>query len=76
MGAAGHYLLGVVARRSERRDLAQFHFSAALAADPFLWVAYEELCGLGATDEAAALLNGAYSGLVASAASAEAHGGG
>ncbi|ONK74855.1 uncharacterized protein A4U43_C03F10820 [Asparagus officinalis] len=51
-GAAGHYLLGLVYRYTGRRSNAIDHFMQALALDPLLWAAYEELCILGAAEEA------------------------
>ncbi|XP_058101665.1 cell division cycle protein 27 homolog B isoform X2 [Magnolia sinica] len=51
-GAAGHYLLGLIYRYTDRRESAVDHFMQALSIDPFLWVAYEELCILGAAEEA------------------------
>ncbi|XP_078161515.1 CDC27 family protein isoform X2 [Carex rostrata] len=51
-GAAGHYLLGLVYRYTGRKKAAIEHFTQALTADPLLWVAYEELCALGAAKEA------------------------
>ncbi|PIA42766.1 hypothetical protein AQUCO_02000310v1 [Aquilegia coerulea] len=51
-GAAGHYLLGLVYRYTDRRKSAVDHFKQALLIDPLLWAAYEELCTLGAADEA------------------------
>ncbi|KAK3246551.1 Cell division cycle protein 27 [Cymbomonas tetramitiformis] len=56
-GAAGHYLLGLICKQSERRSAAVNHFTQALTLDPFLWSAYEELCLLGADEEAATLLH-------------------
>ncbi|KAM0942496.1 putative tetratricopeptide-like helical domain superfamily [Dioscorea sansibarensis] len=47
-GAAGHYLLGLIYRYTSRRSSAVYHFTQALAIDPLLWAAYEELCILGA----------------------------
>lgn len=47
-GAAGYYLLGRVCRLSNRQKQAAQFFAAALALDPLLWCAYEELCILGA----------------------------
>ena len=47
-GAAGYYLLGRVCRLSNRAKQAVQYFAAALALDPLLWCAYEELCILGA----------------------------
>ncbi len=58
-GAAGHYLLGLVCRKTNRSAPAIAHFRTALAADPFCWSAFEELCALGDDKEAAALLNDA-----------------
>lgn len=51
-GGAGLYLLGLICRRTDRRQSAIQHLSAALSLDPFLWCAYEELCQLGAEEEA------------------------
>ncbi|KAK9099059.1 hypothetical protein Syun_026104 [Stephania yunnanensis] len=51
-GAAGHYLLGLIYRYTDRRKSAVDHFKQALSIDPLLWTAYEELCILGAADEA------------------------
>ncbi|XP_077210505.1 cell division cycle protein 27 homolog B-like [Tasmannia lanceolata] len=51
-GAAGHYLLGLIYRYTDRRKSAVDHFMQALSIDPFLWAAYEELCILGAAEEA------------------------
>ncbi|KAJ6832678.1 cell division cycle protein 27-like protein B [Iris pallida] len=51
-GAAGHYLLGLVYRYMGRRSGAVDHFMQALAIDPLLWAAYEELCILGSAEEA------------------------
>ncbi|KAF6161640.1 hypothetical protein GIB67_017278 [Kingdonia uniflora] len=51
-GAAGHYLLGLIYRYTDRRRNAVDHFKQALLLDPLLWVAYEELCMLGVADEA------------------------
>ena len=47
-GAAGYYLLGRICRLSNRQKQAVQYFAAALALDPLLWCAYEELCILGA----------------------------
>lgn len=51
-GAAGHYLLGLIYRYTDRRQSAVHHFNQALSMDPLLWAAYEELCILGAAVEA------------------------
>ncbi|EXB59785.1 Cell division cycle protein 27-B-like protein [Morus notabilis] len=51
-GAAGHYLLGLIYRYTDRRKSAAHHFKEALSIDPLMWAAYEELCLLGAADEA------------------------
>ncbi|KAI8534977.1 hypothetical protein RHMOL_Rhmol10G0139100 [Rhododendron molle] len=51
-GAAGHYLLGLIYRYTDRRKSAVHHFKQALSIDPLLWAAYEELCLLGAAEEA------------------------
>ena len=47
-GAAGHLLLGRIARLTNRRNDAAAHFNAALERDPLMWQAFEELCHLGA----------------------------
>lgn len=51
--AGSYYLLGVICKASDRRQAAIGHYTQALSLDPFLWSAYEELCSLGAEDEAA-----------------------
>ncbi|XXG87356.1 hypothetical protein AAC387_Pa11g2066 [Persea americana] len=51
-GAAGHYLLGLIYRYTDRRKSAVDHLMQALSIDPFLWDAYKELCILGAAEEA------------------------
>ncbi|OWZ21658.1 Anaphase-promoting complex subunit [Phytophthora megakarya] len=51
-GAAGLYLLGRVCRRGNRRQQAVNCFVKSLEMDPFMWSAYEELCELGANQEA------------------------
>ncbi|KAK3433166.1 hypothetical protein EUGRSUZ_D00685 [Eucalyptus grandis] len=45
-GAAGHYLLGLIYRYTDRKRGAVHHFKQALSIDPLLWSAYEELCAL------------------------------
>ncbi|CBI28012.3 hypothetical protein VitviT2T_016470 [Vitis vinifera] len=54
-GAAGHYLLGLIYRYTDRKKSAVHHFKQALSLDPLLWAAYEELCLLGAAEEATAV---------------------
>lgn len=54
-GAAGHYLLGLIYRYTDRRKSAVHHFKQALIIDPLMWAAYEELCVLGAAEEATAV---------------------
>ncbi|MCO5564648.1 hypothetical protein L7F22_018314 [Adiantum nelumboides] len=54
-GAAGCYLLGLICRQTDRRQAAITHYTQALTLDLFFWSAYEDLCILGAEDEAAAL---------------------
>ncbi|XP_051147998.1 cell division cycle protein 27 homolog B isoform X2 [Andrographis paniculata] len=56
-GAAGHYLLGLVYRYTDRRQRAINHFNQALSLDPLLWAAYEELCILGAAEEASSVFD-------------------
>mmetsp|Transcript_7008 Transcript_7008/g.25848 ORF Transcript_7008/g.25848 Transcript_7008/m.25848 type:complete len:818 (-) Transcript_7008:193-2646(-) len=55
-GAAGYFLLGMICKRTDRRTAAVKHFCTALNLDPFLWSAFEELCVLGADEEAGAFL--------------------
>ncbi|XP_057436249.1 cell division cycle protein 27 homolog B isoform X2 [Lotus japonicus] len=54
-GAAGHHLLGLIYRYTDRRRSAIHHFKQALLVDPLMWAAYEELCILGAAEEATAV---------------------
>ncbi|CAI7739091.1 unnamed protein product [Closterium sp. NIES-54] len=56
-GAAGLYLLGLICKATNRRQVAIRHFTSALALDPFFWSAYEELCILGAEAEASQAFN-------------------
>ncbi|XP_022880290.1 cell division cycle protein 27 homolog B-like isoform X1 [Olea europaea var. sylvestris] len=56
-GAAGHYLLGLIYRYTDRRQNAIHHFNQALSMDPLLWAAYEELCILGAAEEATSIFS-------------------
>ncbi|KAK4339562.1 hypothetical protein RND71_041024 [Anisodus tanguticus] len=51
-GAAGHYLLGLIYRYTDRRNSSIQHFNQALLLDPLLWAAYEELCILLASTDA------------------------
>ncbi|CAI9102462.1 OLC1v1000740C1 [Oldenlandia corymbosa var. corymbosa] len=60
-GAAGHYLLGLIYRYTDRRKCAIQHFTQALSLDPLLWAAYEELCILGAAEEATKVFGDAAS---------------
>ncbi|XP_044472496.1 cell division cycle protein 27 homolog B-like isoform X2 [Mangifera indica] len=60
-GAAGHYLLGLIYRYTDRRKSAIHHFKQALSLDPLMWAAYEELCKLGAAEEATAVFGEAAS---------------
>ncbi|GAU14085.1 hypothetical protein TSUD_169100 [Trifolium subterraneum] len=53
-GSAGHYLLGLIYRYTDRKKSAVQHFKQALSMDPLMWAAYEELCILGAAEEATA----------------------
>jgi hypothetical protein len=46
-GGYGHFLLGRIARLTNRGDLAAAHFEKCLVLNPMLWSAYEELCSLG-----------------------------
>nr|XP_023877762.1 cell division cycle protein 27 homolog B [Quercus suber] len=57
-GAAGHYLLGLIYRYTDRRKSAVHHFKQALSIDPLMWAAYEELCVLGAAAEEATAVFG------------------
>ncbi|KAL2618257.1 hypothetical protein AAZV13_08G235000 [Glycine max] len=54
-GAAGHYLLGLIYRYTDRRKSAIHNFKQALSMDPLMWAAYEELCILGAAEDATAV---------------------
>ncbi|KAL1834007.1 hypothetical protein ACET3Z_003658 [Daucus carota] len=54
-GAAGHYLIGLIYRYTDRRRSAVHHFKQALSVDPLFWAAYEELCVLGAAEEGNAI---------------------
>ncbi|XP_074278410.1 cell division cycle protein 27 homolog B isoform X2 [Silene latifolia] len=54
-GAAGHYLLGLIYRYTDRGKIAVHHFNQALSIDPLFWSAYEELCVLGCAEEAASI---------------------
>ncbi|CAM8977687.1 unnamed protein product [Rhodiola kirilowii] len=56
-GAAGHYLLGLIYRYTDRRRNAVHHFKQALLIDPLLWAAYEELCSLGAAEGASTVFS-------------------
>ncbi len=47
-GAAGFFQLGRIARLLNRPAEAAGYYAEALALDPLLWQAYEELCSLGA----------------------------
>ncbi|CAL5186105.1 unnamed protein product [Lathyrus oleraceus] len=60
-GAPGHYLLGQVYRYTDRRKNAINHFKQALSMDPLMWAAYEELCILGAAEEATVVFGEAAS---------------
>jgi len=60
LGAAELHLLGLICRQTDRREMAVVHFCEALTLDPFLWSAYEELCGLGAEEQAAACMDSAH----------------
>ncbi|KAL8113227.1 hypothetical protein AgCh_020520 [Apium graveolens] len=60
-GAAGHYLLGLIYRYTDRRRNAVHHFNQALSIDPLFWAAYEELCILGAAKEGTAVFGEAAS---------------
>uniref|UniRef100_A0A7N0U2G3 Uncharacterized protein n=1 Tax=Kalanchoe fedtschenkoi TaxID=63787 RepID=A0A7N0U2G3_KALFE len=56
-GAAGHYLLGLIYRYTDRRRNAVHHLKQALLMDPLLWTAYEELCSLGAAEGASTVFS-------------------
>ncbi|KAH8505221.1 hypothetical protein Peur_045335 [Populus x canadensis] len=56
-GAPGHFLLGLIYRYTDRRKSAIHHFKQALSIDPLFWAAYEQLCILGAAEEAAAVFD-------------------
>jgi hypothetical protein len=46
-GAAGVYLLGMIAKSVGKKPEAIAYLQAALASDPYLWSAFEALCSLG-----------------------------
>lgn len=46
-GAAGVYLLGMIAKAVGKQTEAVSYLQAALASDPYLWCAFEALCSLG-----------------------------
>ncbi|XP_073221420.1 cell division cycle protein 27 homolog B-like isoform X2 [Cicer arietinum] len=50
-----------VQRYTDRRKSAIHHFKQALSMDPLMWAAYEELCILGAAEEATAVFGEAAS---------------
>eukprot|EP00249_Psilotum_nudum_P000982 c13222_g1_i1 orf=51-2417(+) len=54
-GAAGYFILGLICRYTDRRQAAIGHFTQALTLDPFSWSAYEQLCFLGAEEDASLL---------------------
>ncbi|CAM6127393.1 unnamed protein product [Calypogeia fissa] len=54
-GAGGYYMLGLICRLTDRKQAAIGYYTQALTLDPFLWSAYEDLCLLGAEDDAAEL---------------------
>ncbi|XP_065868198.1 cell division cycle protein 27 homolog B isoform X2 [Euphorbia lathyris] len=56
-GASGHYLLGLIYRYTDRKENSVKHLKKALSIDPLFWTAYEELCMLGAAEEAAAVFS-------------------
>ncbi|GAB4858266.1 Cell division cycle protein 27 B, variant 2 [Ancistrocladus abbreviatus] len=56
-GAAGHYLLGLIYRYTDRRKSAIRHFRQALSLDALFWAAYEELCMLGSAEDAAVVFS-------------------
>ena len=47
-GAYGHFLLGRIAKLSNRHEKAVSHFERCLLLNPMMWSAFEELCSLGA----------------------------
>ena len=57
LGAAGHFLFGLVCKRSGHPMKAIDHFHRSLALDPLQWQAYEELCQLGADEQVLSLLD-------------------
>lgn len=46
-GAYGQFLLGRIAKLSNRHDKAVAHFEQCLLLNPMMWSAFEELCALG-----------------------------
>lgn len=66
-GAAGLLLLGQLCRATDRRKDAVGYLQRALRLDPFLWTAYEELCAMGADEEAREVYAGAAAAAAAGA---------
>jgi anaphase-promoting complex subunit 3 len=69
-GAAGHYLLGRIYQLSNRHSVAITHYATAVQLDPMMWAAYEELCALGADQEAQQYVGAAAGGAGPAAAPA------
>lgn len=51
LGAVEYYLVGKIHRLTSRPDTARQYLARALEIDPFSWLAFEELCRLGANEE-------------------------
>ncbi|GMH34358.1 hypothetical protein BSKO_02192 [Bryopsis sp. KO-2023] len=51
LGPVENYLVGRIHRLTSRPESAKEYCARALELDPFLWVAFEELCRLGASGE-------------------------
>ncbi|KAK9797012.1 hypothetical protein WJX73_004710 [Symbiochloris irregularis] len=69
-GAAGLYLLARICRMTDRIPHAVQYLCRALSQDPFLWCAFEELCHLGADQEAVSMTKAALATAASAAAAA------
>ncbi|GMH34230.1 hypothetical protein BSKO_02064 [Bryopsis sp. KO-2023] len=57
LGPTENYLVGKIHRMTSRPESAKKYYERALELDPFLWVAFEELCRLGASGETSKILH-------------------
>ena len=56
-GAHGHFLLGRIARLTNRRSKAIAHFEKCLTLNPMMWTAFEALCSLGSSSSGLLVCN-------------------